>query len=240
MLQAQAVLNEAYCNKLHFQLAFQEEEKKNPGATGKLVKDGLSRLLSGDEFYEKVVEFMKWQKGKETQKETRQAEQEELKAANDEWKKNEAKRKAEKQEAWAVKQKFTKPMPKLGVLLKALPMPTLPAEEEENGEEIMLDGNNEESASSNNNLAPSEPMDTTGLLPSFDFNSDPIDAEELDEEDEYVGGEEVEEVVPHEDICIWMPSRLKLGRGKDLGLGHFVEEELQLWRGQANDSLAKL
>ncbi|KIK72900.1 hypothetical protein PAXRUDRAFT_21453 [Paxillus rubicundulus Ve08.2h10] len=65
-----------------------------------------------------------------------------------------------------------------------------------------------------------------------------MDAEELDKEDEYVGGEEVEEVVPPEYTCIWMPSRLKLGRGKDLGLGHLVEEELQLQRGQANDSLA--
>ncbi|KIK77981.1 hypothetical protein PAXRUDRAFT_66387, partial [Paxillus rubicundulus Ve08.2h10] len=88
---------------------------------------------------------------------------------------------------------------------------------------------------------PYEPMDNTGLLHSFDCNSDPMDAEELDEEDEYIiGGEEVEEVVPHEDICISMPSRLKLGRGTNLGLGHLVEEELQLRRGQANDSLAKL
>ncbi|KIK97140.1 hypothetical protein PAXRUDRAFT_136881 [Paxillus rubicundulus Ve08.2h10] len=168
-LQAQAVLNEAYCNKLHFQLAFQEEKKKNPGAPGKLVEDGLPRLLSGDEFDEKVVEFTKWQKEKEVQKETRQAEREELKAANDEWKKNEAKRKVEnvarrerfhaakstwqakKQEARAAKQKFTKPEPKLGVLLKALPKPMLPAEEEENGEE--LDDNDEESASSDNDLA---------------------------------------------------------------------------------------
>ncbi|KIK73445.1 hypothetical protein PAXRUDRAFT_178401, partial [Paxillus rubicundulus Ve08.2h10] len=39
---------------------------------------------------------------------------------------------------------------------------------------------------------------------------------------------------------ISMPSRLKLGRGTNLGLGHLVEEELQLRRGQANDSLAKL
>ncbi|KIK85604.1 hypothetical protein PAXRUDRAFT_152668, partial [Paxillus rubicundulus Ve08.2h10] len=52
--------------------------------------------------------------------------------------------------------------------------------------------------------------------------------------------EEVEEAVPPEYICIWMPSRLKLGRGKDPRMGHLVEEELQLWSGQANDSLAKL
>ncbi|KIK74609.1 hypothetical protein PAXRUDRAFT_19703 [Paxillus rubicundulus Ve08.2h10] len=59
-LQAQAVLNEAYCNKLHFQLAFQEEKKSNPGTSGKLVIDGLPRLLSGDKFYERVVEFTRY------------------------------------------------------------------------------------------------------------------------------------------------------------------------------------
>jgi hypothetical protein len=89
-LQAQTVLNEAYCNKLHFQLAFQEEKKKNPGAHGKLIEDGLARLLSRDKFYEKVVEFTKWQKEKEVQKETRRAEREELKAVNADWKKKEA------------------------------------------------------------------------------------------------------------------------------------------------------
>jgi hypothetical protein len=89
-LQAQTVLNEVYCNKLHFQLTFQEEKKRNPGAHGKLVEDGLPRLLSRDKFYKKVVEFTKWQKEKEVQKETRWAEQEELKAVNADWKKKEA------------------------------------------------------------------------------------------------------------------------------------------------------
>ncbi|KAF8838879.1 hypothetical protein BDN67DRAFT_871784, partial [Paxillus ammoniavirescens] len=60
-LQAQAVLNEAYCNKLHFQLTF-KEEKNNPGAPGKLIIDGLPRLLSGNKFYERVVEFTRWRK----------------------------------------------------------------------------------------------------------------------------------------------------------------------------------
>lgn len=40
-LQAQAILNEAYCNKLHYQLAFQEEKATNSDAPGKLVNDGL-------------------------------------------------------------------------------------------------------------------------------------------------------------------------------------------------------
>ncbi|KIK76767.1 hypothetical protein PAXRUDRAFT_104184, partial [Paxillus rubicundulus Ve08.2h10] len=94
-LQAQAVLNEAYCNKLRFQLAFQEEKKSNPGAPGKLDVDGLPRLLSGDEFYERVVEFTRWQKEAVAKKETRKVARERLKAANEEWKKSEAERKAE-------------------------------------------------------------------------------------------------------------------------------------------------
>ncbi|KAF9220703.1 hypothetical protein BS17DRAFT_713937, partial [Gyrodon lividus] len=49
-------------------------KKKNPGTPGKLFEDGLPRLLSGDELYEKVVEFTKWQKEKEVQKEIRQVE----------------------------------------------------------------------------------------------------------------------------------------------------------------------
>jgi hypothetical protein len=55
---------------------------------------------------------------------------------------------AEKKEAWTAKQKFTKPKPKLGALLKPLPKPTLSAEEEESGEEFMLDDDDEESAGS--------------------------------------------------------------------------------------------
>ncbi|KAG1809897.1 uncharacterized protein HD556DRAFT_1223026, partial [Suillus plorans] len=67
-LQAQAILNEAYCNKLHYQLDFREEKVTNPDAPGKLVNDGLPRLLSGDKFYERVVEFTRWQKQKEADK----------------------------------------------------------------------------------------------------------------------------------------------------------------------------
>ncbi|KAG1760556.1 hypothetical protein EDD22DRAFT_761260, partial [Suillus occidentalis] len=67
-LQAQAILNEAYCNKLHNQLAFWEKKATNSDAPGKLVNDGLPRLLSGDEFYKRVVEFTRWQKQKEADK----------------------------------------------------------------------------------------------------------------------------------------------------------------------------
>ena len=35
---------------------------------GKLMEDGLPKLLTGDEFYEKVVEFTKWQRDQEAVK----------------------------------------------------------------------------------------------------------------------------------------------------------------------------
>ncbi|KIK74309.1 hypothetical protein PAXRUDRAFT_176127, partial [Paxillus rubicundulus Ve08.2h10] len=87
---------------------------------------------------------------------------------------------------------------------------------------------------------PLEPVDDIRLLPSHDYGIEPLDGEDQDQEDEYIDGEHVEEVVPPEDVCIWMPSKLKLGRGKAVGLGYLVEEGLQLCQGQANDSLARL
>ena len=58
-LQASNVLNEMYCDLLRHQLAHQEGKKTQRKGTGKLVGDGLPRLLSGDDVYEKVVEFTK-------------------------------------------------------------------------------------------------------------------------------------------------------------------------------------
>ncbi|KAI6149853.1 hypothetical protein BKA82DRAFT_135467 [Pisolithus tinctorius] len=95
VLQAQAVLNEAYCNKLHFQLAFKEEKITNPDAPGKLVEDGLPWLLLGDEFYERVVEFTWWQKEKGQDKEVRKERRKVTRTALEEWKKTEIAWKAE-------------------------------------------------------------------------------------------------------------------------------------------------
>ncbi|KAL6303708.1 hypothetical protein BKA93DRAFT_693748, partial [Sparassis latifolia] len=61
-LQATNVLNEVYCKTLREQLAFAEEKKKQLKGKGKLVGDGLPVLLSGDWFYEHIVEFEAWQK----------------------------------------------------------------------------------------------------------------------------------------------------------------------------------
>ncbi|KAG6328433.1 hypothetical protein ID866_10657 [Astraeus odoratus] len=53
-LHASNILNEMYCAKLHSQLA-QHERKKGRKGKGKVLGDGLPWLLSGDEFYNKVV-----------------------------------------------------------------------------------------------------------------------------------------------------------------------------------------
>ncbi|RDB28659.1 Pogo transposable element with KRAB domain [Hypsizygus marmoreus] len=88
-LQATNVLNESYCTKLRFQLAHREEKKKNPKGKGKLVGDGLPRLLTGDDFYEWVVEFTNWQREEERKKKEKKQERARLKVAVDEWKKGE-------------------------------------------------------------------------------------------------------------------------------------------------------
>ncbi|TFK18352.1 hypothetical protein FA15DRAFT_603414 [Coprinopsis marcescibilis] len=70
-LQAASILNEGHCNMLRFRLAAKEERAKKGGGRGKLLGDGLPRLLSGDDFFEKVVEFTEWQKAQEAKKEAR-------------------------------------------------------------------------------------------------------------------------------------------------------------------------
>ncbi|KII85727.1 hypothetical protein PLICRDRAFT_78940, partial [Plicaturopsis crispa FD-325 SS-3] len=60
-LQAANILNESYCNKLRFQLAYMEQKKKAPHMKG-TFGDGLPKLLTDDEFFEQVVKFTEWQK----------------------------------------------------------------------------------------------------------------------------------------------------------------------------------
>jgi hypothetical protein len=70
-LQAGGILNELYCNVLRGQLTHHENKKNAPKGKGWLVGDGMPHLLSGDEFYEKVVEFTKEQEKTEREKEAR-------------------------------------------------------------------------------------------------------------------------------------------------------------------------
>ncbi|KIK78186.1 hypothetical protein PAXRUDRAFT_17020 [Paxillus rubicundulus Ve08.2h10] len=137
MNEAQAVLNKAYCNKLRYQLAFKEEKLANPDVPGKLVEDGLPQLLSGDKFYERVVEFTQWQKEKAQEKEVRKERRKATKTTLDEWKKAEIA--VERQQAKAAKEKFTQPAPKLGDLLKPQPKPkSMLAGDEGSSDEVVV------------------------------------------------------------------------------------------------------
>ena len=73
-LQASNVLNALYCQKLRGQLAHKEKktkEKRDSKGKGKLMGDGLPCFLSGDVFYERVVEFEARQKGEAREAEAR-------------------------------------------------------------------------------------------------------------------------------------------------------------------------
>ncbi|KAK0481012.1 hypothetical protein EDD18DRAFT_1022601, partial [Armillaria luteobubalina] len=73
-LQAANVLNEAYCAVLCEQLAFKEEKgKKKKTASGWLMGDGMPVLLTGDDFYERVVQWEKSQEEAAAAKQNRKA-----------------------------------------------------------------------------------------------------------------------------------------------------------------------
>lgn len=98
-LQASNILNEAYCGKLKRHLAHQENKMKDKGkGKGTLVGDGLPRVLTGDAFYEAVVEFKKAKAAEERDAETKKDARAVYAAALKEWKEGEAARKAEKED----------------------------------------------------------------------------------------------------------------------------------------------
>ncbi|KIK74334.1 hypothetical protein PAXRUDRAFT_19985 [Paxillus rubicundulus Ve08.2h10] len=64
---------------------------------------------------------------------------------------------------------------------------------------------------------PLDPINDDSLMLSLDCVTDLSDAEDPDEEGKYVEEEDsLEEAVNPQDVCIWMPSRLKLGQGREL------------------------
>jgi hypothetical protein len=168
-LQAANVLNEMYCNMLRGQLAKQEEKRQKGKEKGKLIGDGLPRLLSGDEFYEKVVVYEEERKKAVAEKKSRKIEREQRTEVLLEWKKLEEGRKNEnkarrakyqtameqwkeaKAKARVEKTKFNELQPRLGKLLPAIPRPVVNAQEKDgdedgdgddsSGEEIVLDEN---------------------------------------------------------------------------------------------------
>ena len=150
------MLNEMYCSMLQGQLAHYKKKKNTPKGVGKLVGDGLPRLLSSNEFYEQVVEFTDRQKRTELEKAEWNEAREGRAKVMKEWHKvdEEQKRqivarqlgyKEEKTEWEAAKKKavvqkkcFGVPAPKLGKCLGPYPKPALVVllgESENKGEE---------------------------------------------------------------------------------------------------------
>lgn len=147
-LQASNILNEMYCAKIRSQLAHQESKKQAGNNGGKILGDGLPRLLSGDVFYERVVQFEEAQTRAAAEKRTRTEERKRHAEALADWKKLEDARKAEnkarrehyhealkiwesekaraKEEKW----KLTEKKPTLGKLIAAIPRPKVIVTEE--------------------------------------------------------------------------------------------------------------
>lgn len=92
-LQASNILNELYCGKLRGQLAHKDETKAKGKGKGKLMGDGLPCMLTGDEFYEKVVVHETGQKRAAKDKANRAQVRESLAEAMAKWKREDKERK---------------------------------------------------------------------------------------------------------------------------------------------------
>jgi hypothetical protein len=162
-LQATNICNEAYCSRLHGQLAHQEAKKADPKGKGKLMGSGLPCLLSEDVFYEKVVDLEATHGQVEQEKLERLQVRGERAGLLVEWKKQQEARKAEiawraeweleKQEweaekvaAKATKKKFGKKKPTLGKLSAAIPRPQIVTMHDENS-----NGDDDNNNNNNNN-----------------------------------------------------------------------------------------
>ena len=155
-LQAANILNEACCSRIHGQLAHQEDKGKRTKGKGKLIGDRLPCLLSGDIFYECVVDAKVEQRQEEYEKLARRGHREDRAELLVEWKKQQEARKVdvvmrraqweEEKEQWAVEKaaaktagkKFSKKKPTLGKLPVSIPRPPV----------LVMDG---DSSDNNNN-----------------------------------------------------------------------------------------
>ncbi|KAL1686332.1 hypothetical protein GGG16DRAFT_128772 [Schizophyllum commune] len=99
--QAVNILNQLYNAQLKEKLAERETKGKKNTPKGRLMGDGMPVVLTGDEFYQRVVEFNEDQKRRLAEKEARKVSREGYRQALEEWEK---KRKAQK-DAWEVRRK---------------------------------------------------------------------------------------------------------------------------------------
>ncbi|KAF8217299.1 hypothetical protein K438DRAFT_1443266, partial [Mycena galopus ATCC 62051] len=96
-MQLSLVLNGAYCDVVRGQLSAQEASKKQ-NKQGRLVGDGMPRLLTATAFVERVVAFHDAAEKKAAELQTRKATAVERSAALKEWRKLEKARKARNDE----------------------------------------------------------------------------------------------------------------------------------------------
>lgn len=96
-MQSTVILQGKYLDQAHSQLEAQEGKKNKP-KNSKLVGDRWPRLLTGDAFYEKVVEHQKMQRELADAKETWKEQQEEKSKALAEWKVKDDERKKRNEE----------------------------------------------------------------------------------------------------------------------------------------------
>jgi len=85
------------------QLRAREVKTKGGKAKGRLHGDGLPRILTDDEFFEKVVAHFKTLEEEEAEKKAQKQKKQDLNAEIEKWKKNEEQRKKtnlELQEKW--------------------------------------------------------------------------------------------------------------------------------------------
>ncbi|KAH7903374.1 hypothetical protein BJ138DRAFT_1020747 [Hygrophoropsis aurantiaca] len=152
VMQAAAVLQIRYCDRVRSQLATQEK-KKTKQKSGRLVGDGLPRLLTGDVFVEKVIAHENAVEEEAKQKEVRARKRAEHSAVISEWKAAE-KARIERNKAikviyktemaqWEVERDLAKVekrrtrwnRPKMGVKEKPVPKPEVAPDGEDEDEE---------------------------------------------------------------------------------------------------------
>ncbi|KAJ7265173.1 hypothetical protein C8J57DRAFT_1069587 [Mycena rebaudengoi] len=167
MMQSTLVLNGAYCDLVRGQLEAQEKSRAKK-QKGRLVQDGLPRLLTARDFVDRVVHFQQAAETKEQELEKRRATRAERADAMKEWKALEATRKeankgireqhvldvkaweVERARAKALKQRPRWNKPKVSdKLFPPIPRPTfIVAEDPEADGDDDLDGRGASSSSS--------------------------------------------------------------------------------------------
>ncbi|KAF7319606.1 hypothetical protein HMN09_00301000 [Mycena chlorophos] len=97
LMQSSLVLNSAYYDLIRGQLAAQDEARKRK-ASGRLVGDGLPRLLTSKEFVDRVTAFKEAAEKKKAELASRKASATERKTLMSEWKKLDDERKAQNEQ----------------------------------------------------------------------------------------------------------------------------------------------